>query len=303
MAEELDIQPVEELDIQPVGELDVQPVEELDIQPVGELDVQPVDDTPPDFNSMSMEEKVQQYGAWKSAPPPSKWNEFKYWFRTKFTPFIGPSEEQKMREVKPHWIKHDPITGQEMIEWKPNAPKILRQGIFNTALIDNLGENFGLKSKDLETLGIPEEWAKGIAGSQRGYLEGMEQLSNPILAAAAAVSATSAVAGRVLSGAFGIHMASSVPDIYETFEQAVEAGDTETAAEALTGLGLTTLFAAKATQHALGKNLAIQSPTARRLLTDRITTEYTGPQLRAIYNRVNRGEGTPAEAEMVRFVN
>ena len=81
----------EELDIQPVEELDIQPVEELDIQPVGELDVQPVDDTPPDFNSMSMEEKVQQYGAWKSAPPPSKWNEFKYWFRTKFTPFIGLS--------------------------------------------------------------------------------------------------------------------------------------------------------------------------------------------------------------------
>ncbi len=293
----------EELDIQPVEELDIQPVEELDIQPVGELDVQPVDDTPPDFNSMSMEEKVQQYGAWKSAPPPSKWNEFKYWFRTKFTPFIGPSEEQKMREAKPHWIKHDPITGQEMIEWKPNAPKILRQGIFNTALIDNLGEDFGFKSKDLETVGFPEEWAKGIAGTQRGYLEGMEQLSNPILAAAAGVSAASAVAGRVLSGAFGIHMASSVPDIYETFEQAVEAGDTETAAEALTGLGLTTLFAAKATQHAMGKNLAIQSPAARRLLTNRITTEYTGPQLRAIYNRVNRGEGTPAEAEMVRFIN
>ena len=303
MAEELDIQPVEELDIQPVGELDVQPVEELDIQPVGELDVQPVDDTPPDFNSMSMEEKVQQYGAWKSAPPPSKWNEFKYWFRTKFTPFIGPSEEQKMREAKPHWIKHDPITGQEMIEWKPNAPKIIRQGVFNTPLIDYLDENFGFDSKDIQEFGVPEEWAKGIAGVQKGYLQGMEQLSNPILAAAAGVSAASAVAGRVLSAGFGVHMASSVPDIYETFEQAVEAGDTETAAEALTGLGLTTLFAAKATQHAFGKNLAIQSPAARRLLTNRITTEYTGPQLRAIYNRVNRGEGTPAEAEMVRFIN
>ena len=303
MAEELDIQPVEELDIQPVGELDVQPVEELDIQPVGELDVQPVDDTPPDFNSMSMEEKVQQYGAWKSAPPPSKWNEFKYWFRTKFTPFIGPSEEQKMREAKPHWIKHDPITGQEMIEWKPNAPKIVRQGAFNTPLIDYLDENFGFDSKDIQEFGVPEEWAKGIAGVQKGYLQGMEQLSNPILAAAAGVSAASAVAGRVLSAGFGVHMASSVPDILETFEQAVEAGDTETAAEALTGFGLTTLFAAKATQHAFGKNLAIQSPAARRLLTNRITTEYTGPQLRAIYNRVNRGEGTPAEAEMVRFIN
>ena len=303
MAEELDIQPVEELDIQPVGELDVQPVEELDIQPVGELDVQPVDDTPPDFNSMSMEEKVQQYGAWKSAPPPSKWNEFKYWFRTKFTPFIGPSEEQKMREAKPHWIKHDPITGQEMIEWKPNAPKIIRQGVFNTPLIDYLDENFGFDSKDIQEFGVPEEWAKGIAGVQKGYLQGMEQLSNPILAAAAGVSAASAVAGRVLSAGFGVHMASSVPDILETFEQAVEAGDTETAAEALTGFGLTTLFAAKATQHAFGKNLAIQSPAARRLLTNRITTEYTGPQLRAIYNRVNRGEGTPAEAEMVRFIN
>ena len=293
----------EELDIQPVEELDIQPVEELDIQPVGELDVQPVDDTPPDFNSMSMEEKVQQYGAWKSAPPPSKWNEFKYWFRTKFTPFIGPSEEQKMREAKPHWIKHDPITGQEMIEWKPNAPKIIRQGVFNTPLIDYLDENFGFDSKDIQEFGVPEEWAKGIAGVQKGYLQGMEQLSNPILAAAAGVSAASAVAGRVLSAGFGVHMASSVPDIYETFEQAVEAGDTETAAEALTGFGLTTLFAAKATQHAFGKNLAIQSPTARRLLTNRITTEYTGPQLRAIYNRVNRGEGTPAEAEMVRFIN
>jgi len=293
----------EELDIQPVEELDIQPVEELDIQPVGELDVQPVDDTPPDFNSMSMEEKVQQYGAWKSAPPPSKWNEFKYWFRTKFTPFIGPSEEQKMREAKPHWIKHDPITGQEMIEWKPNAPKIIRQGVFNTPLIDYLDENFGFDSKDIQEFGVPEEWAKGIAGVQKGYLQGMEQLSNPILAAAAGVSAASAVAGRVLSAGFGVHMASSVPDIYETFEQAVEAGDTETAAEALTGGGLTVLFAAKATQHALGKNLAIQSPTARRLLTNRITTEYTGPQLRAIYNRVNRGEGTPAEAEMVRFIN
>ncbi|MEL0013790.1 MAG: hypothetical protein VW715_01195, partial [Rhodospirillales bacterium] len=49
-------------------------------------DLVPTTDAPPDFNSMSMEEKVQQYGAWKSAPPPSKWNEFKYWFRTKFTP-------------------------------------------------------------------------------------------------------------------------------------------------------------------------------------------------------------------------
>ena len=300
LVEKLDVQPVEKLDVQPVEELDVQLVEELDIQPVGESDVQPVDDTPPDFNAMSMEEKVQQYGAWKSAPPPSKWDDFKYWFRTKFTPFVGPSEDQLMREGT--W-KHDPITGEETVEFKPNAPKILRQGIFNTALVDNLGEDFGLKSKDLQTLGLPEEWAKGIAGTQRGYLEGMEQLTNPILAAAAAVTSISTLAGRALSAGFGVHMASSIPDIYETFDQAVEAGDTETAAEALTGLGLTTLFAAKATQHAFGKNLTIQSPTARRLLSNRITTEYTGPQLRAIYNRVNRGEGTPAEAEMVRFVN
>ena len=88
MAEKLDVRPVEELDIQPVEGLDIQPVEGLDIQPVDS----------PDSTSMTMEEEIQQYGAWQSAPPPSKWNDFKYWFRTKFTPFIGPSEEQVMEE-------------------------------------------------------------------------------------------------------------------------------------------------------------------------------------------------------------
>ena len=290
MAEKLDVRPVEELDIQPVEGLDIQPVEGLDIQPVDS----------PDPTSMTMEEEIQQYGAWKSAPPPSKWNDFKYWFRTKFTPFIGPSEEQVMEEGV-MWT--DPITQERGLTYKPLGDKFTKQGIFNTPMVDYLDEKFGFESKDLQELGFPEEWAKGIAGVQKGYLQGMEQLSNPILGAAAAVSATSQLAGRGLSAAFGVHMAAGIPDIYETFEQAVEAGDTETAAEALTGGGLQILFAAKATQHALGKNLAIQSPRARRLITNEIKAEYTGPQLRTIYERVNRNEGTPAEVEMVKFIN
>ena len=278
--------------------IDFQPTEKIDFQPTEKIDFQPVDST--DSTSMTMEEEIQQYGAWQSAPPPSKWNDFKYWFRTKFTPFIGPSEEQVMEEGV-MWT--DPITQERGLTYKPLADKFTKQGIFNTPMVDYLDEKFGFESKDLQELGFPEEWAKGIAGVQKGYLQGMEQLSNPIIAAAAAVSATSQLVGRGLSAAFGVHMAAGIPDIWEAIKAADEADDTEALYEAITGLSMQALFAAKATQHAFGKGLAVQSPRVRRLLTNEIKAEYTGPQLRTIYERVNRGKGTPAEAEMVRFIN
>lgn len=247
-----------------------------------------------------LEKDVEKYGAWKAAPPPSKWGEFKHWFRKQMTPFIGPSERQ-IAEEGVMWT--DPITLERGLTYKPLGDKFTRQGIFNTPMVDYLDEKFGFKSKDLQELGVPEEWAKGIAGTQKGYLQGMEQLTNPILGAAAAVSATSQLAARGLSAAFGVHMASGIPDIWETIKAADEADDTEALAEAITGGGLQLLFTAKATQHAFGKGLAIQSPRVKRLITNEIKAEYTGPQLRTIYERVNRNEGTPTEVEIVRFIN
>ena len=247
-----------------------------------------------------LEKDVEKYGAWNAAPPPSKWGEFKHWFRKEMTPLIGPSERQ-IAEEGVMWT--DPVTGQRGLTYKPLADKFTKQGVFNTPLVDYLDEEFGFKSKDLQELGVPEEWAKGIAGVQKGYLQGMEQLTNPILGAAAAVSATSLLAARGLSAAFGVHMASGLPDVWETIKAADEAGDTEALAEAITGGGLQLLFTAKATQHAFGKGLAAQSPRVKRLLTKQITTEHTGPQLKTIYTRVSRGKGTPAENEMVDFIN
>jgi len=281
--------------------LDVQPVEELDIQPVEELDIQPVEaDPPPDFNSMTMEEKVQRYGAYNAAPPISKWDEFSYWFRKQVTPFIGPSERQ-IAEEGVMWT--DPVTEQRGVMYKPLADKFTKQGLFNTPLIGDLKKKVGIDAKDLEEFGVSEEWAKGIAGTQHGILGATEQITNPLVGMAMVASGGAPLLGRIFSAGFSAHMASGIPDVVKTYNEAIEAGDTQAAAEALTGGVLQTFFAVKAGQHALGKGVALEGPKLKKLLTHQIKTEYTGPQLRVIYNRVNKGQGTPAEVEMVKAVN
>ena len=81
------------------------------------------------------------------------------------TPLIGPSERQ-IAEEGVMWT--DPVTGQSGKMYKPLADKFTKQGVFNTPLVDYLDDKFGFESKDLQELGFPEEWAKGIAGTQKG---------------------------------------------------------------------------------------------------------------------------------------
>ena len=247
------------------------------------------------------EKDVERYGAWKAAPPTSKWDEFSYWFRKQVTPFIGPSERQ-IAEEGVMWT--DVATGQKGLVYKPLADKFTKQGLFNTPLIGDLKEKVGIDPKDLEEFGVSKNWAEGIAGTQHGVLGATEQVTNPLVALATVVSGGAPLLGRIFSAGFGIHMASGLPDIVDTYNEAIDAGDTQAAAEALTGGVLQAFFAAKAAQHSLGKGLAVESPKLRTLLTRRITEEHTPTQLRAIYNRVvNRGTGTPAEIELVKYLN
>ena len=255
-----------------------------------------------------LEKDVEQYGAWNAAPPPSKWGEFKHWFRKQVTPFIGPSERQ-IAEEGVMWT--DPVTGQSGKMYKPLADKFTKQGLFNTPLIGDLKEKVGIDAKDLEEFGVSEEWAKGIAGTQRGILGATEQITNPLVAVAAAASGGAPLLGKVLAGGFSEHMAYGLNDVRNVFNEAVEAGDTQAAAEALTGGVLQAFFAFKAGQHATqGGGAKIKAfhqkklqPELKKLLTHQIKTEYTGPQLRVIFSRVNKNQGTPAEVEMVKFIN
>lgn len=255
-----------------------------------------------------LEKDVEKYGAWNAAPPPSKWGEFKHWFREQMTPFIGPSERQ-IAEEGVMWT--DPVTGQRGRMYKPLADKFTKQGLFNTPLIGDLKKKVGIDAKDLEEFGVSEEWAKGIAGTQHGILGATEQITNPLVAVAAAASGGAPLLGKVLAGGFSAHMAYGLNDVRNVFNEAVEAGDTQAAAEALTGGVLQAFFAYKAGQHATqGGGAKIKAfhqkklqPELKKLLTHQIKTEYTGPQLRVIFSRVNKNQGTPAEVEMVKFIN
>lgn len=255
----------------------------------------------PQVAKTQLEKDVEQYGAWEAAPPPSKWGEFKHWFRKQMTPFIGPSERQ-IAEEGVMWT--DVATGQKGLVYKPLSDKFTKQGLFNTPLIGDLKEKVGIDAKDLEEFGVSKKWAEGIAGTQHGILGAAEQVTNPLVGLATAVSGGAPLLGRIFSAGFGVHMASGLPDIVDTYNKAIEADDTQAAAEALTSGVLQAFFAAKAAQHSLGKGLAVESPKLRTLLTRRITEEHTPTQLRAIYDRVvNKGTGTPAEIELVKYLN
>ena len=266
----------------------------------------------PQVAKTQLEKDVEQHGAWNPAPPISKWDEFSHWFRKQITPFIGPSERQ-IAEEGVMWT--DVATGQKGLVYKPLADKFTKQGLFNTPLIGDLEEKVGINPKDLEEFGVSKKWAEGIAGTQLGILDATEQVTNPLMGMAAAASGGAPLIGRILAAGFGVHMTSGLKgggdwlapgswDIVESYNAAIDAGDTQTAARALPGGVLQAFFAAKATPHAFGKGIALESPPLRRLLTRRITEDHTPTQLRAIYDRVvNRGTGTPAEVELVKYLN
>lgn len=121
----------------------------------------------------------------------------------------------------------------------------------------------------------------------------------PILGA---VSQTSPLIGRMVEGAVGVDILTHVPDMKRNIEVSAEQGDVEGVARGLTEMGLGLWFGAKSTLNAGRRGAASESPLVNELLTKKIETDFTPAQVRQVIDRVQTGKGTPAEKEMVRFL-
>lgn len=211
--------------------------------------------------------------------------------RSMLSPIIGPSEEEKMKESV---LLREP-DGSLRAAYKPLGNVMEREGIIG--IRGNMAEKIERAGPDASTA---EKVGRGLA---RGAVGALDALFNPLLLALGPFAQGAPLVHRAVAGAFGAHMLSQLPDVIGTMNKAVEAKDWETTAEALTATGLMGYFGYRGLKEAAKPGLAQESPKLREALTKRITEEYTPQQVREIYLRVNRGEATPAEAELVRYMN
>lgn len=172
-------------------------------------------------------------------------------------------------------------------------------------------------------------WAKIAAGGERGVATVAEALPPFLIAGAAQSGLAVPLLQRGISAAFAADMVRGLPDQTKSFIQAVNKDDVQGAVESFVGGTLGAYFTYKAATHAIGKTpvprvdavgnpvidpktgkqivdflgIAQESPAIRKLLTRKITEEISPQQMRDIYLRANQGKATPAEEELVRFVN
>lgn len=150
--------------------------------------------------------------------------------------------------------------------------------------------------------GEPGTASKATAGVLRANANAMGYLATlgPLFSI---LGVASPLASRVANAALAGEVVAHAPEMYRQVQANAERGDVEATAQSIAEMGLAGYFAARSGAHALSRGAAIESPLVSRILTERIKTEYTPEQMRDIYGKVNRGEGTPAENELVRFVN
>lgn len=204
---------------------------------------------------------------------------------------FGPTVDQQRTQLSPA-----PGLLPSMGKFASEAPEIVGEAI-PTPTAQNLQDIFGERMD--ETPGFGAKVGAGVFKANAKAL-GYVATLGPVLGL---VGKTSPLLGRVVEGAVGVDILAHTPDMKRNIEVAAEQGDVEGVARGITEMGLGLWFGTSSIKNAGRPGAASESPIINDLLTTKIRQDYTPEQLKSVYQRVNRGEATPAEVELVRFVN
>lgn len=195
-------------------------------------------------------------------------------FRRALNPLIGPSEKQKLQESI--------VTSEGEVAYKP-AGSLADEGglvaILTTGASPMADKLVAPSGSDASS---PEKIGRGFA---RGALRFAGSLASPVGMLMPVVPMTG-LAARAAAGAFGATMAKGVWDSGKVLAEAIEDGDLEKAAEAVTSGSLSGYFGYRSIKHAASPGLARESDTVRNFLTERVIKEYSPRSVRDIVRRV-----------------
>lgn len=211
--------------------------------------------------------------------------------RSLLDPLIGPSEAEKVANQ----VRIQEPDGTVRYAYKPLGDVVAREGLLGVH--GHMAEQVAPAAEGASAI---EKLGRGVA---RGALRGMDAMFNPLLLAMGPFAEGAPLVHRAISAGFAAQMLSQLPDLKDEIEKAVKSGDWERVAEATTATGLLGYFGYRGLREAVKPGLAQESPKLRELLTKKITEEFSPEQIKEVYGKVNRGEGTPAEAEFVRYLN
>jgi N12 class adenine-specific DNA methylase/2'-5' RNA ligase len=235
----------------------------------------------------------------KSAPAPSLWRQFR---DSDAMTALSPSENVQRRDAV---LVKQPDGTVKDLGYKPFGSNFEKYGLTGAHPDDLIPKatNEGVEQA-VEPFGVPKPVADIAAGTERAAAEGAESLINPVVAGATLFGGgLPPLVSRGLSAVFAPQMIKGAWDHFSKVYDSAKKQDWGAVAENLAGGGLDSYFGVVSALHTAKPGLVQESPMMRDILTTKIQEKYTPEQVRATYQKVNQGKGTPAENELVRFIN
>lgn len=159
---------------------------------------------------------------------------------------------------------------------------------------------------------VPGTVSKAIAGAVNSVNKATAHAVTSPVTLAAVASGTEPVAlllgraapvvQRALSLGFAAQALSQFPQVAGNLIDALKSDDAYKIASASADAAMTVLFGGAGAKYGL-KGIAKDVPILNDALTRTVKENYSPDQLRDIYTRVNMGQGTPQEEDLVRFIN
>lgn len=222
------------------------------------------------------------------------------------TALLGPTPNEALREnvTKPKLDANGKQIGAKSLGYKPFGDEFEKQGLLFAHPTDLIPKVTGPQVASILPTGTPQPVSDVLAGAERGVAGGAESLISPVVAGTALFGGgLPPLVSRALSATFAPAMVKGAIEHVKGVYAAAKKQDWGAVAEHLTGTGLDAYFGYKSAVHALQPGVVNESPALRNILTEKIQQQYSPEQMRAIYQKVNQGTGTPVENELVRYIN
>lgn len=209
--------------------------------------------------------------------------------------------EQGLAPTQPAELPRAPrVSAQDMAR----AGDYLKQGLIYATrdpyTVPDAEDTFANRLAPDVTPGPASKIAAGVQQAAAGLAD-PEGLA--LMGATAGLGALPQMAQRAASAGFAGWMAANAGTQAADIEQAIRNDDVEGMARATAGLGMDTLFAGMSAKHAL-QGIAAKSPRVADWLSKKVAVQDVPPaEVKAAYNRLERGMGTEADADLVRMVN
>lgn len=209
--------------------------------------------------------------------------------------------EQGLAPTQPAELPRAPrVSAQDMAR----AGDYLKQGLIYATrdpyTVPDAEDTFANRLAPDVTPGPASKIAAGVQQAAAGLAD-PEGLA--LMGATAGLGALPQMAQRAASAGFAGWMAANAGTQAADIEQAIKNDDVEGMARATAGLGMDTLFAGMSAKHAL-QGIAAKSPRVADWLSKKVAVQDVPPaEVKAAYNRLERGMGTEADADLVRMVN